>query len=64
MKIFEVLVVALVGLLTVTQYSLPAPIFPIEMKRRHLAQTSIGVALAAYSFGFILGSIMPTDHLY
>lgn len=64
MKICEVLVVALVGLLTVTQYSLPAPIFPIEMKRRHLGQTSIGVALAAYSFGFILGSIMPTDRLY
>lgn len=64
MKICQVVVIIFTSLLTVIQYSLPAPVLPLEMKRRHITQTSTGVAMASYSVGFIFGSIFPTDKLY
>ena len=58
------LALVLIGVLTLLQYSLPAPIFPLEMKRRHIGQTSIGVAMASYSFGYVVGSVFQRDCLY
>ena len=60
MRKLELFVIVLVGLLTIIEYSLPAPIVPLEMNRRHISQTSTGVALAAYSFGINLTSFLPT----
>lgn len=61
MKFCQTIAIVLIGVLTVIQYSLPAPIFPLEMKRRHISQTSIGVAMASYSFGYIIGSVFQTE---
>lgn len=64
MKISELLAIVVVGTLTIMQYGLPAPIIPAEMKRRHISQTLIGVAFASFSFGLMIGSVVPTDRLY
>lgn len=61
MRICEVFVIVLIGTLTIVQYALPAPIFPIEMKRRHISQTIIGIAIATFSLGVMLGSVIPID---
>ena len=64
MKVCEVFGVIVISALTVVQYSLPAPIIPLEMKRRAISQVSTGVAIASFSIGMILASLMPTDCLY
>ena len=64
MNLCKLLLTVLVGILTSIQYALPAPIFPLEMKRRALEQISIGIAMSAYSIGTILGCILPTDRIY
>ena len=64
MNLCELTVIVLFGVLTVIQYSLPAPILPLEMKRRSISQISIGIAMGSYSLGYILGSVFPTRWLY
>ena len=62
MKFCEVFVVVLVSLLTIIQETMLAPILPLEMKRRHISQTAIGVVVGSFSAGVMIGSIVPTDH--
>ena len=64
MNLCEGATIVLVSLLAVLQYTLPAPIFPIEMKHRDISQIAIGISIAGYSIGNMLGSIIPTDGLY
>ena len=64
MKLCEVLGVILVSLITIIQETMLAPILPLEMKRRHISQTAIGVVVGSFSAGVMIGSIVPTDQLY
>ena len=34
------------------------------MKRRGISQVAIGVAIASYSLGYILGAVLPSQALY
>ena len=64
MNFWQLSTIVLLSILTKLQYSLPAPLIPLEMKRRLIGQVSIGVTIASYSIGVILGSLVPTDGLY
>ena len=64
MNICDVIAIVLITSLTVIQGTLPSPILPPEMKRRGFSQSTTGVVVAAYSIGFIIGALIPTNYLY
>lgn len=45
-------------------YSLPAPILPLELQRRHISQVYTGTIMGAFSFGYMLAPLLVTELLF
>ena len=64
MRVLEILTVALLSFVTSLQYSLPAPLLPLEMKRRHISESFIGIVMACFSAGYVIAPLLMTASFY
>ena len=55
---------AFLSFITSLQYSVPAPLLPVEMKRRGISQTFTGVAMACFSAGSLIAPLLVTSSVY
>ena len=51
-------------MITNFQYSLPAPVLPLELQRRHISQLYTGLIMGSFSLGYILAPLLATAVLY
>ena len=64
MKILEIIVIMFLSFISTAQYSVPAPIFPLEMKWRHISETQTGLVMACFSFGSLIAPALMTGWIY
>ena len=63
MKCIEVFVVIFVSIIINLQFSLLAPILPLEMKRRHISQNFTGLIMGCMCLGYFICPFYVTETL-
>ena len=64
MKTFELFAIVLLSFINQLQYSVPAPLLPIEFQRRLISQTYTGITMACFSVGYLIGPFLMTSSTY
>lgn len=63
MKTVELCVLVLVNVMCTLQFSLLAPIIPLEVKRRHISQIFTGLIMGCLCIGYFFSPCLTTEVL-
>ena len=64
MRISQMAAIVFVSAITNLPYSLPAPLIPLELQRRHISQVFTGLIMGSFSLGYLIGPLLATAFLF